>query len=80
MLYIAELCEDCAVANEIDYEIDDTWTNILGIQWQRTTWSQRVTSDFNSVLYFHLYTTVFRYFQMLGLQMGHPILKYHLLM
>ena len=31
MLYIAELCEDCAVANEIDYEIDDAWTNIHGI-------------------------------------------------
>ena len=23
MLYISELCEDCAVANEIDYDIDD---------------------------------------------------------
>ena len=23
MLYISELSEDCAVANEIDYEIDD---------------------------------------------------------
>ena len=23
ILYISELCEDCAVANEIDYEIDD---------------------------------------------------------
>ena len=31
MLYISELCEDCAVANEIDYEIDDAWTNIPGI-------------------------------------------------
>ena len=31
MLYISELCEDCAVANEIDYEIDDAWTNIHGI-------------------------------------------------
>ena len=28
MLYISELCEDCAVANEIDYEIDDAWTCI----------------------------------------------------
>ena len=27
MLYISELCEDCAVANEID----DAWTNIHGI-------------------------------------------------
>ena len=27
MLYISELCEDCAVANEID----DAWTNIPGI-------------------------------------------------
>ena len=27
----SELCEDCAVANEIDYEIDDAWTNIHGI-------------------------------------------------
>ena len=31
MLYISELCEDCAVANEIDYEIDDAWTSIHGI-------------------------------------------------
>ena len=31
LLYISELCEDCAVANEIDYEIDDAWTNIHGI-------------------------------------------------
>ena len=31
MLYISELCEDCAVANEINYEIDDAWTNIHGI-------------------------------------------------
>ena len=23
MLYISELCEDCAIANEIDYEMDD---------------------------------------------------------
>ena len=29
MLYISELCrENCAVANEIDYEIDDAWTSI----------------------------------------------------
>ena len=58
MLYISELCKDCAVANEIDYEIDDAWTNIHGTHdngpcdhpWQRTMWSRRVTSDFNSVL------------------------------
>ena len=31
MLYISELCEDCAGANEIDYKIDDAWTNIHGI-------------------------------------------------
>ena len=31
MLYISELCEDCAVANEIDYEIDYAWTSIHGI-------------------------------------------------
>ena len=31
MLYISELCEDCAVANEIDNEIDKAWTNIPGI-------------------------------------------------
>ena len=31
MLYISELCEDCAVANEIDNEIDKAWTNIHGI-------------------------------------------------
>ena len=31
MLYIWELCEDCADVNEIDYEIDDAWTNIHGI-------------------------------------------------
>ena len=31
MLYISELCEDCAIANEIDYEIDDAWTSIHGI-------------------------------------------------
>ena len=31
MLYISELCEDCAVPNEIDYEIDNAWTNIHGI-------------------------------------------------
>ena len=31
MLYISEKCEDCAIANEIDYEIDDAWTNIHGI-------------------------------------------------
>ena len=29
MLYISELCEDCAVANEIDYEIDDAWTKAV---------------------------------------------------
>ena len=34
MLYISELCEDCAVANEIDYEIDYAWTCIHA--WQRT--------------------------------------------
>ena len=28
MLYISELCKDCAVANEIDYEIGDAWTCI----------------------------------------------------
>ena len=28
MLYISELCEDCAVANEIDYEIDYAWASI----------------------------------------------------
>ena len=37
MLYISELCEDCAVANEIDYEIDDAWTNIHGIHDKRIT-------------------------------------------
>ena len=31
MLYISEKCEDCAIANEIDYGIDDAWTNIQGI-------------------------------------------------
>ena len=31
MLYISELCEDCAVANEIDNKIDKAWTNIPGI-------------------------------------------------
>ena len=32
MLYILELCEDCAVAKfEIDYEIDYAWTSIHGI-------------------------------------------------
>ena len=31
MLYISELCDDCAVMNEIDYEIDDAWTSIHGI-------------------------------------------------
>ena len=31
MLYISELCEDCAVTNEIDYETDDAWTSIHGI-------------------------------------------------
>ena len=30
MLYISELCEDSAVANEIDYEIDYAWTCIHG--------------------------------------------------
>ena len=28
ILYISELCEDCAVANEIDNEIDDAWASI----------------------------------------------------
>ena len=28
MLYIWELCEDCTIANEIDYEIDYAWTSI----------------------------------------------------
>ena len=28
MLYISELCEDCAVANEIDYETDYAWASI----------------------------------------------------
>ena len=28
MLYISELCKDCTVANEIDYEIDYAWTSI----------------------------------------------------
>ena len=28
MLYISELCKDCAVANEIDYEIDYAWASI----------------------------------------------------
>ena len=28
MLYISELCEDCTVANEIEYEIDYAWTSI----------------------------------------------------
>ena len=28
MLYISELCEDCNVANETDYEIDCAWTSI----------------------------------------------------
>ena len=28
MLYISELCEDCAVANEINYEIDYAWASI----------------------------------------------------
>ena len=31
MLKISELCEDCAIANEIDNEIDKAWTNIPGI-------------------------------------------------
>ena len=30
MLYILELCEDCAVANGIDYEIDYAWASIHG--------------------------------------------------
>ena len=28
ILYISELCEDCTVANEIDYETDCAWTSI----------------------------------------------------
>ena len=28
MLYISELCEDCAVANEIGYEINYAWASI----------------------------------------------------
>ena len=28
MLYISELCEDCAIANEFDYEIDYAWASI----------------------------------------------------
>ena len=46
MLYISELCEDCAVANEIDYEIDDAWTSIHGIHDNEYV----IMSDFNSVL------------------------------
>ena len=46
MLYISELCEDCAVANayEIDYEIDDAWTNIHGIHDNGPRDHGRVTS------------------------------------
>ena len=65
MLYISELCEDCTVANEIDY----AWTSIhdnghvYHITWvpppprvrepasmTTDTWSRRVTSDFYSAL------------------------------
>ena len=54
MLYISELCEDCAVTNEIDYDIDDAWTSIHGSM-TTDTWSRRVTYDFNSVLQLHHY-------------------------
>ena len=47
MLYVSELCEDCAVANEINYEIDYAWASI---HMTTDTWSRRVTSDFNSEL------------------------------
>ena len=33
MLYISELCEDCAIANKIDYEI---WLCVSQHPWQRT--------------------------------------------
>ena len=50
MLYISELCEDCAVVNEIDYEIDDVWTSIHGIHDNGPRDHGVWTSDFNSVL------------------------------
>ena len=48
MLYISELCEDCTVANEIDYEIYYAWTEPASMT--TDTWSRRVTSDFYSAL------------------------------
>ena len=51
MLYISELCEDCTVADEIDYEID----YMRGPASMTTdTWSRRVTSDFYSALGYEL--------------------------
>ena len=54
MLYISELCEDCAVVNEIDYEIDDAWTNIHGIHDNGPRDHGVWPSDFNSVFNVHV--------------------------
>ena len=50
MLYISELCEDCAVANEIDYEIDNAWASIHDNEYEITAcdvWLQQRISRLN---------------------------------
>ena len=53
MLYMSELCEDCAVTNEIYYEIVDVWINIHGIHDNGPRDHGVWTSDFNSVLHYY---------------------------
>ena len=69
MLYISELCEDCAVANEIDYEIDDPETSIHGIHdngprdhcvWRLTLTAYR-TGDISSLKFLQLISVSVKY-------------------
>ena len=52
MLYIWELCEDCAVANEIDYEIDYAWASIHDnehVSTARDVWLQQRIVTWNYI-------------------------------
>ena len=57
MLLISELCDYCAIANEIDNEIDKAWMNIPGIHdngprdhgvWRLTLTAYCVFEELNS--------------------------------
>ena len=54
MLYISEFCEDCAVANEIDYENYYAWASIHDNEHVITAcdvwFQQRILSKFHSRL------------------------------